>query len=197
MFSDQQYADKLMEVWDRIARRYRGRSCVYAYDLINEPVEPKTGGRTTWRELATRAIDTIRAVDPGKPVVYEPGPWGGPQGFERALPLERDRVIYSFHMYQPHAFTHQGVYGPWTRLRYPGVVKGEHWDRERLRETMAPAIRFTSPGSRLAANRHGQGQIRKTFHINQAGSPSPAPALPDLPKSLGQQVSPILFPAVR
>jgi len=151
MFSEQRYQDKLIEVWDRIARQCKGRKCVYAYDLINEPVEPKTGATITWKELATMVIDTIRAVDPDKPVVYEPGPWGGCAGFDQLTPLDRKKVIYSFHMYKPHSFTHQGTrttpMGVNYRttpmgVNYPGIAEGFHWDKQRLREAMAPAIEF-------------------------------------------------------
>lgn len=143
LFREQRYQDKLIKVWDRIARRYKGRDVVYAYDLLNEAVEGRVAeGLLDWRGLATKATQTIRAVDPGKPVVFEPGPWGGPEGFDRVLPLDLDRVIYSFHMYKPHRFTHQGVHSLPTGLVYPGVMEGEPWDKDRLREAMLPAIDF-------------------------------------------------------
>jgi len=143
MFQEKRYQDKLIAVWDRIARRYQGRQVVYAYDLVNEAVEGVVAeGLLNWRDLATQAARTIRAVDPGKPVVFEPGPWGGPDGFDWLEPLDLDRVIYSFHMYRPHSFTHQGVHNDRTGIAYPGRIDGEMWDKERLREEMLPAIEF-------------------------------------------------------
>lgn len=143
MFQEQRYQDKLIEVWDRIARRYRGRQVVYAYDLLNEAVEGTVAdGLLNWRDLATKATETIRAIDPGKPIVFEPGPWGGPDGFDFLEPLDLDRVIYSFHMYRPHSFTHQGVHNDRTGIAYPGRIDGQYWDREALREAMRPAIEF-------------------------------------------------------
>lgn len=143
MFQEPRYQDKLVEVWDRIARRYRGREVVYAYDLLNEAVEGTVAeGLLDWRDLATKATKTIRAIDPCKPVVFEPSPWGGPDGFDFLEPLELDRVIYSFHMYRPHSFTHQGVHDDWTGIAYPGQIEGQYWDREALREAMRPAIEF-------------------------------------------------------
>ncbi len=143
MFQQQRYQDKLIEVWDRIARRYRGRQIVYAYDLLNEAVEGTVGdGLLDWRDLATKATRTIRAVDPCKPVVFEPSPWGGPDGFDFLEPLDLDRVIYSFHMYRPHNFTHQGVGNNRVGISYPGRIDGELWDKEALREAMRPAIEF-------------------------------------------------------
>jgi len=142
MFGEPRYSEKFLAVWEQIARRYKGRDIIYAYDLINEPVEPSTGARVAWRDLATEATRRVRAIDPAKPVVFEPGPWGGCAGFDQLVPLDLDRVVYSFHMYQPHAFTHQGVHGSKVGVRYPGVVGGEMWDKERLREAMRPAVDF-------------------------------------------------------
>jgi endoglucanase len=143
LFSDPRCQDKLVEVWQRLARRYKGRNIIWAYDLLNEPVEPPAGpGVVSWRDLATRVTKAIRQIDPGKPVIFEPAPWGNPEGFDSLVPLDADHVIYSFHMYEPHAFTHQGIYGNPTGVSYPGVIAGRRWDKEQLREAMAPAIDF-------------------------------------------------------
>lgn len=143
MFSEPKYQDHLVAVWQRIAERYKGSEGIYAYDLINEPVEgPIPEGMPSWREIATRVTRAIREIDPGKPVLYEPGPWGSPTGFDRLIPLDVDRVIYGFHMYMPHQFTHQGVRNAPVGVAYPGEIAGEYWDKERLRQAMLPTIEF-------------------------------------------------------
>ncbi len=140
MFREQRYQDKLLEVWDRIARRYQGRRSVWAYEIVNEPVEGTVAeGLLDWRELSGAAIDVIRAIEPGKPVVVEPGPWGGPAGFDSFQPLDIDGIVYSCHVYVPHQFTHQGVHGSEIGVVYPGEIGGERWDQERLREALQPA----------------------------------------------------------
>ena len=142
MLTEKRHQEKFVDVWRMLARRYKGRKIIYAYDLINEPVQPsaKPEGLLSWPELFVRAARAVREIEPGKPVVYEPGPWGGCRGFDRQVPVELDRVIYSFHMYQPHEFTHQFRRG--VALTYPGVIAGETWDKRRLREAMLPAIEF-------------------------------------------------------
>ena len=143
LFTRPDAQDKMVEIWQRLARRYKGRDHIYAYDLLNEPVEPPPGpGVVTWPELFARVTRAIREIDPGKPVLFEPGPWGGCGGFDRIGALDLDRVIYGFHMYQPHQFTHQGVHGSPTGVSYPGEVAGLHWDKEQLREAMRPAVDF-------------------------------------------------------
>lgn len=143
LFSRKECQEKFLAVWTRIAARYKGRKAVYAYDLLNEAVEGAVApGLLNWRDLATEAARAIRRVDPGRPVVFEPSPWGGPDGFDSLNPLPVAGVIYSFHMYKPHAFTHQTLYNNPGGLRYPGVVNGALWNKEALREAMMPAIDF-------------------------------------------------------
>lgn len=143
MFSEKKYQDKFLSVWDKIARRYKGRDVVYAYDLLNETVEGTVApGLMDWRQLATEATKVIRKIDPNKPVVFEPSPWGGPNGFDKLEPLDIGRVIYSFHMYKPFDFTHQGVQNKATGITYPGLISGEQWNKERLREEMTGVIDF-------------------------------------------------------
>jgi len=146
MFSEKRYQQKFLDVWKRLATRYRNRKIIYAYDLINEPVELRVrpDGLLGWRQLATEAAGIIRKIEPGKPIVFEPGPWGSCRGFDEMVPLEIDRVIYSFHMYQPHVFTHQfrSTKEFPKGIEYPGTIRGVKWDKARLRAAMAPAIDF-------------------------------------------------------
>ena len=142
LFSRTDCQRRFLDTWSLIATRYKGHTAVYAYDLLNEPVEPKGGGDITWHDLATKTIRLIREIDPDRPIVYEPGPWGSPDGFDLQIPLDLDHVIYSFHMYKPHNFTHQTLHDSPGGTVYPGMVDGELWDKERLREAMRPAIEF-------------------------------------------------------
>jgi len=142
MFQEERSRDKLLFAWDRIAKRIKGRKCVYACDLINEPVEPRNGAIITWPRLAEQTVDVIRTHLPGMPVVFEPGPWGSCAGFDRITPIDRERVIYSFHMYQPHQFTHQTLHGSKGGIRYPGDIEGVEWNKAQLDHAMASAIEF-------------------------------------------------------
>lgn len=146
MFTDKRYQQKFLDVWRMLAERYKGRDIIYAYELINEPVTPGVvpEGLMTWRELADETVRIIREIDPDKPIVVEPGTYGTCDGFDWFAPLEADRIIYSFHQYKPHEFTHQ--FKMTDRfpdgLVYPGEVNGRMWDKETLRESMLPAIDF-------------------------------------------------------
>ncbi len=143
LFQDKRYQDYFLSLWERIARRYKGNPSVYAYDLLNEAVEGTVApGLMDWRSLATEAGRRIRQIDPGKPLVFEPSPWGGPAGFAALKPLEMEGIIYSFHMYLPHQFTHQTIGTNPGGIEYPGKINGTLWNRDKLRDELMPVFEF-------------------------------------------------------
>ena len=118
----------LVDIWTQIATQYNGDPVIAGYDLINEPVQPKdrnipVGSTEYWRPLATDMITAIRAVDPNVVIIFEPSPWGAPVGFWPSgvplVPLPFSRMVYSFHFYDPHELTHQGLPGYSTVINYP------------------------------------------------------------------------------
>lgn len=130
MFYDAAFAGHFVEVWRRIARRFRGREGIYGYDLVNEPCHRREPlpGCDSWN-LQRRAAEAIREEDPLVPVIVEAGGWDAPAAFAALRPLPLANVIYEVHMYEPFDFTHQRVLGtrPWT-VAYPNAGKG--WDRD-------------------------------------------------------------------
>ncbi len=87
---DQQHT---VEVWRRIASRYRGRAIVAGFDLINEP------GPTTPElvELYQRIIQAVRQVDPDHLIILEGGKLATDLSVFSKPPAEN--IAYSFHMY--------------------------------------------------------------------------------------------------
>ena len=77
-------------------------------------------------------------MDPGRTVIVEPAPWGLPKGFLWLKPLPIQNVVYSFHFYEPHALTHQGIYKYYSRIDYP---RGK-WDKEALSHLLEPVRDF-------------------------------------------------------
>jgi len=76
-----------------------------------------------------------------------------PTGYKTLTPLQdprgdESRIVYSFHMYAPHNYTHQGIGKRPRGLVYPGMLKMfpgspvKHWDRETLAEYIKPALDF-------------------------------------------------------
>jgi endoglucanase len=143
IFQERKFQDHFVAVWERLARRYRTADCIWAYDLVNEPCEGSVpDDLLDWQGLALRTARAIRAIDPERALIIEPAPWGGPAALENLAPLSVPGIVYSVHMYEPHAFTHQGVYDKRTGLTYPGAIEGRQWDQAALRRVLQPVVDF-------------------------------------------------------
>lgn len=142
MFYEEKYAVHFVETWRRIARRFKGRPCIYGYDLINEPSQTRnTRPGMDCIGLQLRAAEAIREEDPRAPVIVESNNWAAPSAFRRMTPLPLTNAIYQIHMYEPTAFTHQRVLKEFPKsAKYPNAEKG--WDKDFLRRRLQPVRDF-------------------------------------------------------
>ncbi len=147
MFSDKKYADHFVEVWRRIAGRFKGNPSVWAYDLVNEPVQNGPARYDYWN-IQRMAAEAVRRIDPDTPIMIESNEWDSPSAFAYLPPLEMDNVIYQVHMYVPGQFTHQFVHNAFGEqggknfIRYPGRIGGEMWDKAMLKKSLQPVRDF-------------------------------------------------------
>lgn len=151
--SNTRFADHLVGFWEFMARRYRDNPAIIGYDLLNEP-HTKLETSVWQKKLVPRLIRAIREIDSETWIVFEPSPWGLPDAYERGLtPLTdprpgQPRILYSFHFYAPHNYTHQGIGGRPSTGAYPGMLKmfptspTIHWDADQLRKYVRSAIAF-------------------------------------------------------
>lgn len=143
LFTSRAAQDQFVEVWRRIARRYMGKRPIWAFDLANEPVEGDVeDGCMDWAQLSERTARAIRQIDPLRTLIIEPADWGNPAALKTFVPLPLSNVVYSVHMYLPHAFTHQNVHEKGPELAYPGDIRGERWDKAALERAVQPALDF-------------------------------------------------------
>ncbi|MDO8346008.1 MAG: cellulase family glycosylhydrolase [Cellvibrio sp.] len=144
LFNSNAAQEKFVEVWQKLAHRYKDSRAVWGYDLINEPVEGKVGWLAAdWQELAGRAARAVRAIDPKHAIIVQPAQHGNPIGLKKLRPLDVPGVVYSVHMYLPHVFTHQGIKDRGAKQWvYPGEIAGKRWDKAALEEALQPAMEF-------------------------------------------------------
>ncbi|MBN2507760.1 MAG: cellulase family glycosylhydrolase [Verrucomicrobia bacterium] len=151
MFHEAPYQEHFIRLWEKIARRYRGHAAIWGYDLVNEPVQgkPSPPGIADWLGTQIQAARAIRAVDPDTTIIIEAEDWDSPPGFRYLTPVELPRIVYQVHMYWPHSYTHQGVHGGQTGVRYPGQIDGQRCDQAALQRYLQPVRDF-----QLAYNLH-------------------------------------------
>jgi aryl-phospho-beta-D-glucosidase BglC (GH1 family) len=139
MFYDQRWNDAFVEIWRKIARRFKGRPMIYGYDLVNEPKQSDRAICDYWN-TQRRAAEAIREIDPDATIVVEANGYAAASAFAYLSPLAMDNVVYQLHMYEPFAFTHQGIHKGCGPTVYPDEGKG--WNREYLARRLAPVVAF-------------------------------------------------------
>jgi hypothetical protein len=142
-----------------------------AFEPLNEPGLESAAAS---RELLEYLVTELRAVVPAHTLVVSGHRYSSIAELEALRPLDDPNLVYGFHFYEPHNFTHQGAnWGDpaWQALRnfpYPsspesvagrlgGVPEAarellsahgdERWNRERIAQRLARAAQW--------AERHG------------------------------------------
>ena len=148
MYYNEEYAQTFFKSWEILANHYKGREGVWAYDLINEPLQtrPAIEGRD-YLTIQFEAAKRIRQIDQSTPIIIESNRWDNPSTFNYISPLPLNDIIYEVHMYIPHSFTHQnvGTGVKWSSEKsrsYPGLIDGKEYNRDVLEEFLRPTIEF-------------------------------------------------------
>ena len=145
------FVEALGDLWGHVAQKYGDHPWLLSYDLLNEPHTPREVKLQD--QLFRTLIDRVRAVDTNTWLTLEPGPWALPdQAFENREALTGEKLVYSFHFYYPHSYTHQNIHSyqgeTFYPKPYPGVLRlfdtppDSYWDKAALEKSMANAIEF-------------------------------------------------------
>lgn len=98
---------KTIELWRKLAERYKDEPWMGAYDIINEPnwgfEDPadknglKESGNKPLRELMVKITEAIRSVDKKHIIIIEGNGWGN--NYKGIFPLWDNNTVISFHKY--------------------------------------------------------------------------------------------------
>jgi aryl-phospho-beta-D-glucosidase BglC (GH1 family) len=125
-------------------------------EIINEPVF--AGREGEWKTLNGRLASAIRKSAPEHTIVTSGPNWGGIDGLWKLKLLEDRNVVYSFHCYDPFAFTHQGA--TWAG---PDVKPLRGVPYPSSSEAVAPLLAGLEqyPGSRKMLEKYGKESWNK------------------------------------
>ena len=142
LFNEKQFQDAFLSAWQMMANRYKNETIIMGYDLVNEPDDRDViPGLMNWHDLASAAVQQIRAIDEQHSIIIETSPGSGPTTLPNFQPLPFNNIIYSFHMYEPNKFTFQNLVTNHTPpVYYPGMIDGKMWNKEQLRALMQPNV---------------------------------------------------------
>lgn len=96
----------LIPVWTQLATRYRDHSKYLVYEIMNEPHAIEI---SRWNDIIARVFQVIRSIDKNHWIIVGGADWNSTAAMKALPDFQDDKVIYNFHYYDPHTFTHQGA----------------------------------------------------------------------------------------
>ena len=135
--------DRLAMLWRRLAAHYATRDSERVFfEIMNEPEERDP---YRWAGIQARVAAAIREAAPQNTIIATGPNYSDIVDLLAMHPLADGNVIYNFHFYDPHTFTHQGAgWGqPWWSYTH-GIPYPAREDSMAaiLPETPDPANRF-------------------------------------------------------
>jgi aryl-phospho-beta-D-glucosidase BglC (GH1 family) len=155
--------DHFVQLWSRLAKHFSTRDPnLVFFEIMNEPEQTDP---YRWIGIEARVAEVIRKAAPANTIIATGAHWSGLEDLLQTEPIALPNVIYTFHDYEPFAFTHQGA--TWTDSRvqplravpYPSdpdnvaanldqadTLDGSffveeyglsHWNRDRVERTIA------------------------------------------------------------
>jgi len=99
--------DRLVTLWRRLAGHYATRNPERVFfEIMNEP---EANDPYRWAGIQARVATAIREAAPKNTIVATGPNYSDIQDLLTQHPLSDGNVIYNFHFYDPHTFTHQGA----------------------------------------------------------------------------------------
>ena len=115
------FQDRVVNLWEAFAQRYKDNPWVAGYNPINEPADPTEKVVAPYYQ---RVVEAIRAIDPDHIIFLEGNCYSRDfHMFGDPLP----NVVYTNHDYALPGLVRDSV--------YPGEARGEYFDKEVLAET--------------------------------------------------------------
>ena len=107
-FTSAELQEKFFVVWELIAARYKNEKLNICYELLNEI----TDNHNKWNDVVAACVGRIRKLDKIHTIIVGSNHYNEARHL-RDLKIVRDpNVVYTFHCYSPHVFTHQRA--PWS-----------------------------------------------------------------------------------
>ena len=94
-------------LWRKLAAHYADRDPnMVFFEVLNEP---EIDDPYRWAAIQARVAAALREAAPGNTIIATGASWSNIPDLLALQPLADGSVIYNFHFYEPHEFTHQGA----------------------------------------------------------------------------------------
>jgi aryl-phospho-beta-D-glucosidase BglC (GH1 family) len=186
---DDSFVEQFSDFWRAVAQHYSTWDPDRViFEVLNEP---ELSDRYRWVGVQTKLASAIRGGAPKHTIIAAGARWSDDDDLLFQEPLRDPNVIYNFHFYEPHTFTHQGAtwgeyYWHWLKgLHYPSTPETaeqvallvpsevdrlrvirygyEHWDAARMEAEMKQAAEW--------ADRRGVPLVCNEFGVYRMADP--------------------------
>jgi len=147
--TDDSFVEQFEDYWRALARHYSALNPQFVFfEVLNEP---EFHDRFRWEGVQTKVAVAIREGAPQHTIIVAGAFWSSENELLFFDPLRDSNIIYNFHFYDPHIFTHQGA--TWStnyvhylkELPYPSTPEN----------VQAAAALIPDPVNRLQAIHYG------------------------------------------
>lgn len=105
--TDDEFVEQFADFWRALAAHYVNLDAERVFfEILNEP-EGRDGYR--WYGVEAKLATAIREGAPGNTIIATGAHWSNDDDLVFLEPLRDANVIYAFHFYESHLFTHQGA----------------------------------------------------------------------------------------
>ncbi len=162
---DDDFVERFADFWRMVAKHYAlWDSERIFFEILNEP---EMSDPYRWYGVEAKLAAAIRQGSPAHTIIATGARWDDDGDLISLEPLRDPNVIYVFHFYEPHLFTHQGA--TWS-VYYWHWLEGLHYPSDpqnaaQVAESLPDAVH------RLDVIRYGQDHwdaARIEAEINQA-----------------------------
>lgn len=154
IWSNIKFQEQAAKFWQDLATELRDHPAIIGYNILNEPHPERifdassiTINQIKQREsqeilfqFYSQIISAIRIIDKQTPIIIDSTAYADANTFKFLKPQLDDKIIYSFHMYEPYFYTNLKINQ--GKFSYPGVVNGKYWDKAALRHYMQEVRNF-------------------------------------------------------
>jgi endoglucanase len=105
--SDDEFVEQFADFWRALARHYANLDAERVFfEILNEP---EGRDRYRWYGVEAKLAVAIREGAPQHTIIATGAHWSDDDDLVFLEPLRDANVIYAFHFYESHVFTHQGA----------------------------------------------------------------------------------------
>ena len=147
---DDSFVQEFADFWRALAKHYSSWDAERVFfEILNEP---EMSDRYRWYGVQAKLAAAIREGAPQHTMIAAGARWSNDDELVFIEPLRDPNVIYNFHFYEPHIFTHQGAtwgsyFWHWVKgLSYPSSPES----------AAKVAAGVPDAGDRLAVIRYGE-----------------------------------------